>query len=493
MSDFSALDVGLSGLEAQQIGMDTVGQNVANANTPGYDAEEVDLGAIGSVQYAGYEGAQSLPGDGVAIEGISRLTNSYLTAQSYIQQAAQGALGAQQAGLQAVQQEFPEPAGNGISSQLTQFWQAWSSLANNPSDSSAQSTVVQDGATVASSLNQTVTALASVSGQTVQQISTTVASVNQQVAQVASLNQQILQGNAGASAAGNGDVDSLEDQRDQLVSQLSNELGVSVSDNQDGTVNVYSGTEPMVSGVNYQTLSLSSSGPPYSLVWSNDGTSYQPSSGSLSGMLDVVNSYVPGYQQQLDQVAQSLMGSVNYLMSQGYDQAGNPGQPFFLGTGANDIAVNPALVANPADIGANAAPVAAGSTASNEDGTIAAEVGELANSQTATLAVPTGGWPAGGSAAAWAGATQTTGPEADQAYNQLVTGIGQATASVNSQLSDQQTVTANVNSALQSATGVNTDQELTNMVMYQNAYDASAKFISTVDSVLQSLISMVNG
>jgi len=194
-------------------------------------------------------------------------------------------------------------------------------------------------------------------------------------------------------------------------------------------------------------------------VWSADNTSYQPSSGEVAGMLDVLNNYVPGYQQSLDQVAQSLMGSVNYLMSTGYDQAGDAGAPFFLGTGASDIEVNPALAADPADIAANAVPTPAGSSATNEDGTIAAEVGELANSETATLAVPAGGWAAGGSAAAWATATITT----------------------------------NVNSALQSATGVNTDQELTNMVMYQNAYDASAKFISTVDSLLQSLISMVNG
>jgi flagellar hook-associated protein 1 FlgK len=109
------------------------------------------------------------------------------------------------------------------------------------------------------------------------------------------------------------------------------------------------------------------------------------------------------------------------------------------------------------------------------------------------MLVPAGGWSQGGSASAWtAGTTTTTGPEADYAYNQLVTGVAQATSSVNNQVTDQQTITTNVQSALQSATGVNTDQELTNMVMYQNAYEASAKFISTVDQTLQSLLSMVN-
>jgi len=177
-------------------------------------------------------------------------------------------------------------------------------------------------------------------------------------------------------------------------------------------------------------------------------------------MVDVVNNYVPGYQQNLDHVAPSLMGSVNYLVSQGYDQNGNHGAPFFLGPGASDIHVNPNLTANPADIGGNATPTPAGSSATNEDGSIAAQVGELPNSQTATMLVPARGWPAGASVAAWAGATTTTGTEADAVYNQLGTGIGQATSAVNNQVT---------------------------------AHDASAKFISTVGTLLQSLLSMVHG
>jgi flagellar hook-associated protein 1 FlgK len=488
VSDFSALSVGLSGLEAQQAAENTVGQNVANANTPGYDDETVQLGAVPATQTVGFYTNGTAPGDGVAVDGIERLTDSYLQSQSYTEQGNQGVLTAQQSGLQAVQQTFPEPSGNGISSQLTQYWQDWSTLANDPSDSSAQATVVQDGSTLASSLNQTSSALSTLSQQTVQSINLTLTQVNQEASQIASLNQSIAQGTASTSS-----VDELEDQRDQLVSTLSSQLGVTVVNNPDGTVNVNSGSESIVSGNSSQSLSLSTSGPPYSLVWSNDQTTYQPSGGEVAGMLDVVNNYVPSYQQNLDQTAQSLMGSVNNLMSTGYDQAGNQGAPFFLGTGASNIEVNPALVANPDDIGANASPLPAGSSATNEDGTVAAEVGELPNSQTVTMSVPAGGWAQGASASAWTGATTTTGAEADVVYNQLVTGIGQATSSVNNQLTDQQTITTNVNSALQSATGVNTDQELTNMVMYQNAYEASAKFISTVDATLQSLITMVNG
>ncbi len=241
MSDFSALSVGLSGLEAQQVAEDTVGQNVANANTAGYDEESVQLGALPSTQTIGFYTHGNGPGDGVAVDGVERLTDSYLQSQSYTEQGNQGVLSAQQSGLQAVQQNFPEPSSNGISSQLTQYWQDWSTLANDPSDSSAQATVVQDGSTLASSLNETSSALSTLSQQTVQSITLTLTQVNQEASQIASLNQSIAQGTASTSS-----VDELQDQRDQLVSQLSSQLGVTVVNNPDGTVNVNSGSESIV-------------------------------------------------------------------------------------------------------------------------------------------------------------------------------------------------------------------------------------------------------
>jgi flagellar hook-associated protein 1 FlgK len=493
LSDFSDLTVGLSGLEAQQTALDTVGQNVANASTPGYVEEQVELGAVGAVQHPGFdESASQMPGDGVEVAGIQRLSNTYLQQLSYTAQGDQGMLSAQQTGLQAVQNNFPEPSTTGISAQLTQFWQGWSTLANDPSDSATRSSLVQDAASLTSSLNQTSASLSTLGEQTAQGITNALAQVNQETSQIASLNQQILAG-AGSGANASSNVNELEDQRDQLISQLSNQIGVNVTYNANGTANVNSGGESLVSGDSAQALSLSSSGPPYSLVLGQGQSTFQPTSGELAGSLSVVNQYVPGYQQTLDQVAQSLMGSVNYLMSTGYDLNGNQGTPFFLGTGASDIEVNPAVAANPSLIAAASAPTPASSSATNQDGSIAAAVGELPNSSAVTLEEPSGGWPAGASSTSWSGATTTTGPEADVAYNELVTAIGQATSSANNNLTNQQAVTTNVNSALQSATGVNTDQEMTNMVMYQNAYDASAKFISTVDTVLQTLVSMVNG
>ena len=91
MSDFSALSVGLSGLEAQQVAEDTVGQNVANANTAGYDEETSNSAPCRRRKLLVFTPRQR-PGDGVAVDGVERLTDSYLQSQSYTEQGNQGVL-----------------------------------------------------------------------------------------------------------------------------------------------------------------------------------------------------------------------------------------------------------------------------------------------------------------------------------------------------------------------------------------------------------------
>ena len=141
-----------------------------------------------------------------------------------------------------------------------------------------------------------------------QDIQSTLAQVNQDASQIACA--QPADRSRGLPAAAS--VDELEDQRDELVSQLSNQLGVNVTYNSNGTVNVNSGGEALVSGVNYQKLSLvEQQGRPTRWSGATTRTPTSLSAGRWPGTLDVVNNYIPGYQQGLDQVAQSLMGSVN--------------------------------------------------------------------------------------------------------------------------------------------------------------------------------------
>ena len=118
------------------MGLDTVGQNVANANTPGYVEEEVELGAVGTVQHLGFDqSASTYPATASTSTASSGSSNTYLqSAELYRARQTRACSRAQQSGLQSVQGNFPEPSSNGISGELTQFWQDWSTLANDPSD-----------------------------------------------------------------------------------------------------------------------------------------------------------------------------------------------------------------------------------------------------------------------------------------------------------------------------------------------------------------------
>jgi len=462
MSDFSSLTVGMSGLEANREALDIVGQNVSNSSTPGYTAERVNQVAVGGVQYPGFdESVPPLPGSGVQVTGVSRLTNDYLTARSLTEQANSGALTAQQNTLASIQQIFPEPGTNGIQGQLSSYWSAWGAVANQPDDSATRTALLEQGRSLATAFNLASSSLGTLSASTASQVATTVSSINNAATQIAQLNQSIRQG-----TLANLPVNELADQRDQLVSTLSNQLGVTTQTNADGTVDVFTGNQALVRGITSQSFTVSGSGTLTSLHWP-DGSTFSPTSGQLGGMLSSLGT-ISSYQSQLDQVALALKNQVNAQQAQGVDLTGAAGVPFFSGTGAGDIAV---AVTNPNQVAAasSSAPVPVNPTtglpdpSKNLDGSNALAAGEMG--------------------------AQANGP--DVAYRQFITVLGNAAQQANTQLTAQTSVTASVNAALQAATGVNVDQELTNMLMYQHAYEASAKFVTTVDSMIQTLIGLV--
>jgi flagellar hook-associated protein 1 FlgK len=133
------------------------------------------------------------------------------------------------------------------------------------------------------------------------------------------------------------------------------------------------------------------------------------------------------------------------------------GRAFFTGTNAATLAVSAAVANNPAA-------VAAGTVANGPlDGSIALQLADMATSNTG----------------------------ADASYNSMIVGLGVAAKDVQTRDNLQQQSTQSLDSSITSQAGVNTDEEMTNMVEYQKAYEASAKFVTTLDSMLETLINMV--
>ena len=182
------------------------------------------------------------------------------------------------------------------------------------------------------------------------------------------------------------------------------------------------------------------------------GTPAGPAGGSLQGLVDGLTTALPGYAAQLDAVAAALASTVNASQTSGYDLAGNPGGPLFAGSTAATLSV---VVTNPANLAASGTP------GGNLDGSVALGMSQLGSSNSG----------------------------ADAAYRGLVGTLATDVQRASQQASVQQAVTNSIDELAQSSAGVSFDEETTNLLTYQRAYQASSRVLTTVDEVLDTLIS----
>ncbi|HXX90043.1 MAG TPA: flagellar hook-associated protein FlgK [Acidimicrobiales bacterium] len=445
-----ALSIAASGLDAQQTTMDTISQNLANADTPGYVQESADLTTI--------PGGDSLGvGGGVSVSAISQASDQLQLANA---QQAQGTL-AQSTALQQVlsgaQAAFPEPGANGLSAQLASFWQAWDAIAQNPTSLAARTQVVDLAQNITTTLGQASGQLTQLASNAQSQLGTIVSGTNTLLSQVAELNNQIVEAK-GAGANPN----ALIDQRNQLLSTLATDVGAVSRDMGDGTVMVSVGGVALVQGSFADTLKLTGTAGSMQLTSAASGVALSATGGSAAGLLGAINQYLPSYQANLDTVANALASTVNGQLAAGYTATGASGaaDPLFTGSGAAGLEVNAAVVANPQLI-------AASSTSTLPDAT-----NDGANAQAMAELFDT-----------------ATGP--DQAYQSFIQTLGAQVQSTDTQVQANTSVANAAQENLQAVAGVNPDQQMIQMLSTQQAFQASAKLISTVSTMMQSLMAAV--
>ena len=140
ISSFMGLETALRGLQAEQEAIDTTGHNIANANTPGYSRQRVDLTespALTIPANSNVDGAGVQLGTGVDATTITRIRNQFLDVQYRAQNSAENQAQTQSTILDQIQTGLAEPSGNGLSTAMSNFWSAWSDLANDPTSPAA--------------------------------------------------------------------------------------------------------------------------------------------------------------------------------------------------------------------------------------------------------------------------------------------------------------------------------------------------------------------
>ena len=455
-STFQSIDIASSALSALQQALDVTGQNVSNVNTPGYTREVANFVQNPSSSIWDSQGQQWL-GNGVGIADVTRVQSGYLVALQNSNASDLGKTNAQLSGSQQVQSVFNEPSTTGINSALSSFFNAWSALSSNPSDPGTLTQVQQAGENLTNLVSGNYTNLANLQIQNKSQIQGTITQIQTLANQIGQLNQQIGQW------AGPTPPNSLMDQRDQAVNQLSQLVDIHTTSMPNGEVGIAVNQFDLVDSAGAHTFPTQVNAATGTV---SDGVSnYNVYGGQLAGEMNFQNNIVSA-QAGLDNLANTLRTSVNALTTTGTNSLGATGQNFFQAgvgiTGAAQFALDPAILSNPGAI-------PAGVSGKSGDGGLAEQVFQLQNASQASL-----------------GNVSIT-----NYYQNLVTGIGQQVSNMQSLKSSQTAVSSQIQSQIQSISGVNMDTEMASMLKYQQAYAAAAKSLSIASQNLQSLIAMV--
>ena len=236
MDSFS---IGLSGLEAALKGLDTIGNNTANAATEGFHQQRVDFVPAYAVQIG-----DIILGGGVEIAGVSRVINSILEQQIIQQRFLSGQISQELATLQTVESAFGELASEGtLGTAIDAFFNALHDLSAHPDGGIYQAQVVNAAEALANQFQTIADFLTKLENQTVLEVQNTVDEVNTLVNQIAELNDKIE-----SFEITGGQANNLRDQRDQRIAELAELIGVETLERKYGVVDVSIGDIPVVTG-----------------------------------------------------------------------------------------------------------------------------------------------------------------------------------------------------------------------------------------------------
>lgn len=453
MSSLNAsLATALSGLIAEQGALEATTNNVANVNTPGYSREQPVLVASDPVV------VDPLTfGTGVTLQTVESIRDPILESQIQQQTQAQGQFSTLTSALQQTQVHFTSNSGD-IGTAISNFFDSLNQLSTNPSDLSLRQGVLTAAGNLSTSFNTTADSLTQQRTSLDLSVVQTVGQINQLTQQIAQLNGQISNlENVGENAG------TFVDQRTQAIDQLSSLVDVSVipSDN-SLTLTTANGT-PLVTGQQSFALQTQTTSGGLHDVYSqgNDITS-QITSGQLGGTLQARDQEIPAIQAQLDTLASGLANAVNAVQVAGFDLNGNAGTNLF----------NP-----PPASGAGAA--ASLSVAITDPSLVAASSDGSAGSNGNAEAM----YALGGEAV-------INGQSPTDYYSGIVFNVGNATANAAAEQSASGLVLQQLNDQRSSVSGVSLDEEAANMVQYQDAYNASAQVITTINDMMYAVINM---
>ncbi|ANX13697.1 flagellar hook-associated protein FlgK [Fictibacillus arsenicus] len=490
-STFHGLETARRGMFTQQTALQVTGNNISNANTPGYSRQRVNFEQTEPYPAAAMN-RPNIPGQmgtGVKAGSIQRVREGFLDVQFRTENNKLGYWGAKAEGLEKMEDIMNEPSDNGLSKTLDRFWQSLQDLAVNPEDSGARSVVRQRGIAVAETFNYLSNSLYTIKKDMESQIDITKLEVNSLTTQINNINKQISEIEPHGYLPND-----LYDERDMLVDRLSELVNIKVTSEPssddpspmaagkytielisgDGTQSLgklVDGAALAKSDVNYNIDSTTGKLTKFTLGAPPSDITTLKVGGRLSGLTDSFNNTYPTMLNDLDKLAKGFAVKFNEVHSNGYSLTNTTNIDFFAleipGAVSEEITSTTPIAGFASrltihdDIKNKIENIAAGLTTSDGDGDNAQLLSDVKNDSDVKL--------------------KTT-------YEGMIGRMAVESQEAVRLMDNSNVLKSAVDSRRQSISGVSLDEEMTNMIQFQHAYNASARNITVIDEMLDKII-----
>ncbi len=454
-SILSGFDSVQQALAAQQFALSITQRNVANASNEFYthqDAVFTDVTESG--------------GSAVSIQAFRDRYIDYIVSREL------QSLGEQEVTANALQQIdaiINENTGQGLQEALSNFFNSFSALAATPEDLALRRQVLSSATALASEFHRVYTDIQQVQTSADNAVKATIDEINSITARIAKLNEQI----PAAHAAGSEDEFALRDDRQQLLEQLSSLMDLSYYETESGSLTVTTGQgRLLVAEDQSHPLELASTpGEAFSGV-QLDGIDITSTvqTGKLGGLLKARDSQIPGYLDVLDEMAATIIARVNAQHAQGSDLDGAAGgnlfTPFTPLIPGSDTGAARLISVALSDVRKIAAAASGDESGDNENAKLLFGIRDekLFSSATETVS---------------------------QFYASLIYKIGSDEKNALDEVTTQNSVLNQLKNQRDALSGVNLDEEAVNLIKYQKAYQASAKFANVLDILSDDILSLL--
>ncbi|MBI5058337.1 flagellar hook-associated protein FlgK [candidate division KSB1 bacterium] len=451
------LQTGRSAMAINQLAMQVIGNNAANVNTEGYSRRRLDLAAMAPSSL----GDRWQVGNGVDIQYLGRVRDRLIDQQIRQGTSEESYWTRKDDMLGRVEEVFNELGGAAISDQLQQFWSAWQDLANDPESESSRIALREKSETLAANVRRVYGNLRGRQNDVDQEIESSVARINNLTSRVAALNIQILHAeNSGVEAS------DLRDSRDIALEELSGLISIRSEEGADGIVNVYTNGRIIVqrdTSIDLVSTRVDSASGSRTVISAGiHARPFVPEGGELKALIDLRDEDIEGTIRALNDFARELTSQVNAIHTTGYGLDGSSGQEYFSphADNAGEFTLSAMIQADVSYI------AAASALDSPGDNSLALRIAglqtqKLLNNGRSTL---------------------------DEYFTSSVLAVGSKREFAAGQLAAQQGAMESLRNRRQQVSGVSLDEEMTHLIEVQNAYEAAAKIVKTVDEMLQTVL-----